>query len=166
MTIVYYKPSCSGSCSRNMNNPITTSKYGMPEKFRGADGGASFSMGRNLYINTNLANETYNIVSLTHAYNNKTGCRCRLSCNHISCTGCNNGKSINVQSSDQYIQRKKNKAIGKGSMPVKSEDNGEILFSFRSQNLNTSRDALRKCRSGGTVAPAKKGARPVSSRCY
>lgn len=59
--------------------------------------------------------------------------------------GCNNDQS-------GYIQRKKMNAVGKGSM-IQS---GAI--SFRSNDANTVNTRLQRCRSGGSVAPAKKGA--------
>ena len=180
MTVVRYYPN---KCSNPVGFPtkqcgingITTSKNGMPEKFNGADGGASFAMGRNLYTNTTLANDNYNISALTDAYL-KSGCSCTISCNHSSCrckacntkfnrySGCNVGKSINVQSSDQHIQRKKNQAIGKGSMPGQTNNNGSYELSFKSQptsNINTSSAALRRCRNSGYVVPPKVVHRPV-----
>ena len=59
---------------------------------------------------------------------------------------CNNDQS-------GYIQRRKMNAVGKSSVPRTTE-----TISFRSQNPNDVRSSLRKCRSGGCVAPAKKGA--------
>lgn len=59
--------------------------------------------------------------------------------------GCNNDQS-------GYIQRRKMNAVGKGSML----GNGPI--SFRSTDVNTVNSRLRRSRSGGSVAPAKKGA--------
>ena len=59
-------------------------------------------------------------------------------------------------SNDQYIQRLKNRAIGSGSTNRQAED-----FSFKTNdktNLNVTNQALRKARSGGCIAPAKKGA--------
>ena len=194
MAIVQYKPSCSNPVSfptrQHINNGITNAKGGMPAKFRGADGGASFAMGRNSYSNTTLANESYNLVSLTDAFKKK-GCTCSASCNHMSCnckvcnsrfnsdtrfnrySGCNVGKSINVQSSDQYIQRRKNQAIGRGSMPGQQTDNtGSYKLSFKTtyeipstnQHTSVANTALRKIRSSGNVPPPKVAARPTCRR--
>lgn len=169
MTIVYYKPYCSNPASypikQNINNGITTAKGGMPAKFRGADGGASFAMGRNLYSNTTKANESYNLVSLTEAFKNKKECNSKY-------YGCSVGKSINVQSSDQYIQRRKNQAIGKGSMPGQTPDGGSYKLSFKttyeipSKNQQTSvaNTALRRSRSSGYVPPPKVAARLACGR--
>jgi hypothetical protein len=65
-----------------------------------------------------------------------------------------NGKQNQVVSHDQYIQRLKNKAIGSGSTNKEQKP-----FSFKSNNntnINVTNQALRKARSGGTIAPAKK----------
>ena len=163
MTVVRYSPNSSNPVSfplkQNTNNGITTSKNGMPKKFNVADGGSSFSMGRNVYLNTTRANEN-NIVSLTDEYKKKRGC----SCNNQKCS-CSSGKLINVQSSDQYIQRKKNQAIGKGSMPGQTNDNGSTELSFKTQsnsNRNTVNSARRRCRNSGYIIPAKVSARPVN----
>jgi hypothetical protein len=194
MTIVQYKPSCSNPVSfptrQHINNGITNAKGGMPAKFRGADGGASFAMGRNLYSNTTLANESYNLASLTEAFKNKQICTCAASCNHMSCSckvcnarfnsdirhnrysGCNVGKSINVQSSDQYIQRRKNQAIGRGSVPVQTNDTGSYKLSFKTtfempstnQHTSVARSALRRSRNSGNVPPPKIAARPACGR--
>ena len=58
---------------------------------------------------------------------------------------CNNDQS-------GYIQRRKMNAIGKGTM-VNTDP-----LSFRSSDANTVNSRLRRCRSGGCAAPAKKGA--------
>ena len=58
---------------------------------------------------------------------------------------CNNDQS-------GYIQRRKMNAIGKGTMINTNP------LSFRSSDANTVNSQLRKCRSGGCAAPAKKGA--------
>ena len=149
-TVHYCSNPASFPLKQNINNGITNSKGGMPQKFRGADGGASFAMGRSLYANrsrlpTTSLEELYRIQKM----NNINGF-------YVT------GKPINIQSSDQYIQRKKNLAIGKGSMP--GFNNGSTDLSFKSNknsNINTSNDARRRCRSGGCVAPKKKGARPT-----
>jgi hypothetical protein len=58
---------------------------------------------------------------------------------------CNNDQS-------GYIQRRKMNAIGKGTMINTNP------LSFRSSDANTVNTRLRRCRSGGCAAPAKKGA--------
>ena len=178
MTIIQYKPSCSNPVSfptrQNINNGLTNVKGGMPAKFRGADGGASFAMGRNLYSKTTLANESYNLASLTDAFKNKQICNTKFNSdtrfNRYS--GCNVGKSINVQSSDQYIQRRKNQAIGRGSAPVQTNDTGSYELAFKTtyelpstnKHSSVANSALRRNRSSGNVPQPKIAARPSGGR--
>ena len=163
-TIHYSSTGCSNSASfplkQSKNNGITYQKNGMPQKFSGADGGTSFAIGRLQYVNTDKPSN----ITLKELYDNKPP-----SCSYVIgrqiTTRCNRGgKPFNIESSDQYIQRKKNQAIGKGTMPGQTEDGGSTVLSFKTQtasNNNTIRAAVRKCRSGGCVAPAKKAARPA-----
>jgi hypothetical protein len=150
MTIktVYYNSSNPAGfpLKQNINNGKTTAKNGMPQKFRGADGGTSFAIGRNIFRNT-----VSNTVSLAELYAKQ-----KSEGKYVT------GKPIVTQSSDQHIQKIKNQAIGKGSMPGQF-NNGPTELSFRPQiasTRNTTRAALRRCRSSGSVAPPKKGARP------
>ena len=59
-------------------------------------------------------------------------------------------------SSSQRIQLLKSKAIGKSSM--KQGLANDATLSFRSQDSHYRNSALARCRGGGCVAPAKKGA--------
>lgn len=148
MTIVYYTPQCSIPVSypkkQYINNGITNSKFGMPQKFKGADGGASFSIGRNVFIKTASLNNTNNLISLIEDYKNNKN---------------NSGKYIPVQNADSYIQRKKNIAIGKGSLPTKNKYNDSYDLSFKQNNSqiiqNEAYNARRKCRNSGSVPPPK-----------
>jgi hypothetical protein len=58
----------------------------------------------------------------------------------------------------QYIELKKINATGKSSTNVVNEPNA---MSFSGVDQNSARDARKKCRSGGCVAPKKKGATPT-----
>ena len=66
-----------------------------------------------------------------------------------------NGKSWG-HGSGEYIMYKKIQAVGKTAnktgLPVKS------LLSYKSVDLTSRNSALSRCRSGGCVAPSKKGA--------
>ena len=55
----------------------------------------------------------------------------------------------------QYIELKKINATGKSSTNVINAPN---LMSFSGVDQNSVRDAKKKCRAGGCVAPKKKGA--------
>lgn len=159
----------NGSLIYANNNPKMTL---MPQKFSVADGTSSFSTGRRVFLNTNRADISYNINDLTNSFNNLTNaankklCNCDVNCGHINCrcNYCNNsknskncnpiGKSINVQSSDTYIQRIKNRAIGRSSMAQKNKDDNRFKLSFAAQNsanINTVNQALRRNRNRGYV---------------
>lgn len=157
---IYYssKPnSTSIPLKQNINNGLTRVKNGLPAKFEGADGGTSFAIGRTQYINTKQESnqtlkELYKIKQPSCSY--ITGRRINSSC-------VRGGKPFNIDSADQHIQKLKNRAIGRGSMPSTPDKDNNIDLSFKSStasNLNTTKAALRRCRNGGCVAPAKKGA--------
>jgi len=116
-----------------INNGQTNVKMGMPQKFAVSDGTASFSLGRKLYINS---------------YNNTN-----LFSNAMTDKSPKNGKPIVSNSAGQHIEQKKNNAIGRAT----TNKNGNT-FSYRSQDNNLVNHRVQRCRSGGCVAPAKKGA--------
>ena len=162
-TVYYSSNVCSNPASfplkQNINNGITRGKNGMPSKFASSDGGSSFAIGRSQYVNTtNTTNQTleklYTEEQPHCSYT--TGRRINRQC-------VRGGKPFNIESADQHIQKLKNLAIGKGSMP--DEDTGSVSreLSFKSStasNFNTVRSAVRRCRSSGAVAPAKKNHYP------
>jgi hypothetical protein len=65
------------------------------------------------------------------------------------------GGGQNWYSSSQHIHLKKINAIGKSSQQSYVKNNQPLAFSGKVQN--DVKSALRRTRSGGTVAPAKKG---------
>ena len=141
MTTVYYRPREQNLENQHLNqlsagfpstshgrNSVSYTKGGMPGKFRGADGESSFAIGRSIYRNINL--------SKTPTTSSRA--------------------SFRVQSSDQYIEQKKNQAIGRGTMPgLSSALNEQTLLSFKSNDNNTRNQALRRCRNRGYVVPPK-----------
>ena len=64
-----------------------------------------------------------------------------------------NGKPIVSNSAGQHIDQKKRNAIGRSTTNKNSN-----TFSYRSQDNNLVNHRVQVCRSGGCVAPAKKGA--------
>lgn len=108
----------------------------MPVKFQSADGGARFATGRHVFKkNTDYAGATSNLYTPQ-----KKG-----------------GKLLGVDGQDRsagsYMERRKAMAIGKGSYSGHTEN-----LAFARRNGNDSNRARRRVRSGGSVAPAKKGA--------
>ena len=157
-----------------INTGLTKSIMGMPQKFRYEDGSNQFSQGRKIFLKTPLCSSNIIGLNLTsirvdsnipncnkNLANNKwsssriqTSMRAIHSNKNLQCI--KNGKKSEVVSSDQYLNKIKNKAIGSGSTNSDQKD-----YSFKSNNktnLNTTNQSLKKVRSGGCVAPAKKGA--------
>ena len=108
----------------------------MPAKFQSADGGATFATGRRIFKkNTDYVGTRTNLYTPQ-----KKG-----------------GKLLGVDGQDRsagsYMERRKAMAIGKGSYSGNMEK-----LAFARRNGNDSNRARRRARSGGSVAPAKKGA--------
>ena len=72
------------------------------------------------------------------------------------------GGGQNWYSSSQHIHLKKINAIGKSSQQSYVNNNQGLAFSGKVQN--DVKSALRRTRSGGTVAPAKKGLYGLSNK--
>ena len=179
VTVVQYK--CSNPASvplkQGKNNAITNVPRGMPQKFNVADGEASFAMGRNIYVNTPQCH------SIIKGPNQFTSIRVDTSVNSKTCnknipnTGwsntkitipgkrrnalysnagercCTNGKMSVVTSGDEYIERKKNRAIGKASSTIGQSGNALGFQGITDQITAT--QARRKVRSSGYVVPPK-----------
>ena len=64
--------------------------------------------------------------------------------------------TYNDTSSSSYIQRRKANAIGKTATKQGLASNASLTYD--NVNINVPKQSLRKVRSGGSVAPAKKGA--------
>ena len=79
---------------------------------------------------------------------------------YINTLNTNNSTDIkntyNDTSSSSYIQRRKANAIGKTATKQGLASNASLTYD--NVNVNTTRQSLRKARSSGSVAPAKKGA--------
>lgn len=157
-----------------INTGLTKSIMGMPQKFRYEDGANKFSQGRKIFLKAPICSSNINGPNLTsiRVDTNTPNCSQNISNNKWSTStiqpsmraihsgkilqSIKNGKKSEVVSSDQHIQKLKNKAIGSGSTNIQEKD-----FSFKSNkntNLNTTNQSLKKVRSGGCTAPPKKGA--------
>ena len=174
---------------QNINNGATIVEQGMPMKPRYADNTATFSQGRQIFLNTPLNNrQLFNNLNCNtgtirvetsdldkkskyvnpenwpsqdnwsrsnHTIHNRKR-------NQIGCTGSSpstcllNGKQNNITTSQEFISKKKNLAIGKGS---KNTDKG---LSYNDNNLYGAHtnyisvyDAKRRTRNGGYIVPPK-----------
>jgi len=186
ITVVKYKCSNPASISLKQakNNAITDVPQGMPQKFRFADGENSFSLGRAVYTN---APQCHSVIKGGNPFTsirvdsqagrncNKTLPNTGWSHTRITIPGkrrnalyantnlnentkcCTNGKMTIVASSDEYIERKKNRAIGKGSSTVglmNKQGNNQLSFQGITEQM-TATQARRKVRNSGYVVPPK-----------
>jgi hypothetical protein len=127
------------SINRSAGNNAILPKNEMPAKFYPSDGGSSFSRGRQVYIQN--AGYDYHRKNQKLIPQRKVG----------KVAGATEG--ANRQSSSSYMETKRNIAIGKSSKSTNSS-----YISFSGENMNDSNRARRRSRSGGAVAPPKKGA--------
>jgi hypothetical protein len=149
-----------------INNKQTSALKGMPFKPNTMEQGASFALGRVAFAR---APEQYKLSSKppTAAQMNSassgfgggngfTGGLITKMGSLSSKTQLVGKGAKNWASSSTRTENLRRMAIGGGSM--NALNNKQVKTSFSNQNLNDSNDALRKCRSGGCIAPAKKGA--------
>ena len=115
------------------NNALLNGKMPMPQKFYPSCNGSMFRNARKTYLN----NEGRGYISKGIYYQSQ------------------NVLQGNYDQS-QYIRLKKTNAIGKSS--TKTGLTTSDFLTFRSNDQNVTRQKLRMARSGGSVAPAKKGA--------
>lgn len=146
----------------------------MPSKFQSSDGSNTFSTGRRVFLQTSSTTIPTTNTQLIKMYQKAKLYNIQANCGHLksdplqsaSCTeNCKYtapSKFIKTQSSDQYIQRRKNLAIGKGTQAHEqtTPDNKSPKYysSFATSNFtnaNTVRQALRRNRNSGYVVPPK-----------
>ena len=146
------------------NNSIISVKYIpgkrnmtlMPSKFQSSDGTASFSQGRNIFLNLEKPNIPTNNYELKQEFIIDKNKNCNVRNNKYSCSV---GKFLPVQSGDQHIQRLKNRAIGRGTLAKQQGHNYVASFSGlnhrKSINYQNTQQALRRLRNRGYVVPPK-----------
>ena len=117
-------------CAPVGHNGILNCSYAMPFKDETASGDSHFSLGRQIYHQTSRANESFT-PEIMQQKKWIGGCR---------------------DASQRTINARTN-AVGLGSMNV---DGGPTSFK-NVVDHNTERNARQRARSGGAVAPLKKG---------
>jgi hypothetical protein len=133
MSIPYQTTGPASFSLKQINNNAQTNAYmGMPFKPATMTQGSEFAIGRQGYIND------VGFPSGSQQY--------------IQQTQFSKKKKFNNSSGEQTNKRKMT-AIGKSSINQKNN-----LMSFSASDNTTVNSALAKCRGGGCVAPAKKGA--------
>ena len=176
MSITVVKYYCSNPASvplkQSSNVRFTNVNSGMPTKFAYADGGSTFSTGRKIYIDApqysdivpgNTPHQSIRVDSHTSSVDIKwsntkitiPGQR-RNALYETQTRCCKNGKMTVVSSADEYIERKKNRAIGRGI----SSSSGFLTFADNNlqgnhtNNLSVT-NAKRRTRNSGYVVPPK-----------
>jgi hypothetical protein len=145
-----------GPTINNINNSELNSIRAMPQKDITSDNESSFKMSRTIYsrtfpntvINTPITHTNYiwqarrNVQQITSIPNGVTS-------NYM------NGKKWygNRDASQVTINRRTNQ-VGVGSL----NSAGNLVGFTTNTDINTTKDALRRVRASGAVAPAKKGA--------
>ena len=183
ITYINYNPYCEiTSCfpiRQALNNGLTAKgvKGGMPQKFASSDGSTSFAVGRKVYSdvvnginNTSKASDGRYGPELVAAFEQNSKC-CQTFIRNEKNPGnplirsirevgkpVSGNKSM-VSSSDDYIQRKKNIAIGKGTNPNSLSlnylnNNSQFGFKGNTSEMDANR-ARRKTRSSGYIVPPK-----------
>ena len=139
------------------NNNQTTARMGMPFKPDTMTQGSDFASGRLAYIENAGTNRKANLntisYSTTTTYTNRP---IKVGINNSTLTaqiGAGKKKNYNVSASERIYLKKIN-AIGKSSTNTLPTE----TMSFSGVDQTSVKNALSRCRGGGTVSPKKKGA--------
>ena len=186
INVVNYNPYCEITSNfpirQALNNGWTARGVigGMPQKFAGADGGASFAVGRKIYAdvvnsvnNTSKASDgrygpelvaAFQTVPKCCLYTEKSPGNPLIRARSVREVGkpVSGNKSM-VASADDYIKRKKNIAIGKGTTPNSLNPNLDLNTQFGFKGTTSQMDAnraRRKARGSGYIVPPKCTGRP------
>jgi hypothetical protein len=149
--------------SNRLGLGTSNSRTGMPLKDLTSDNGTTFAIGRKTYYALNSGKQQL-LSSSDNSKFSKSGYNYIGSRNMQSIQ---NGKPIPNNSSDLYIERKRNLAIGRGSTQNKRIIDPKVSFVSNSrQNINTINQARHLCRNSGCV-PSKKVANRIHnpSKC-
>jgi|TARA_R110002072_G_scaffold345_3_gene2336 hypothetical protein len=143
---------------------ISQSITGMPMKNLTSDNGNTFSSGRQVFYALNSGIPQPLLTSADNAKFSKSGY------NYLGARNMQtlqNGKPIPNNSSDLYIARKRNLAIGRGSTQNPSVSNPAISFNSNVRaNLNTVTQARRSARNSGAIPSRQVANRPHNqARC-
>jgi hypothetical protein len=140
----------------NLNNGQLTAIRAMPQKDSTSDSNSTFEMDRAIYTRT-LPNIENKNPSTSTTYNWQARRNIQQVTSLPSGTSSNymNGKKwYGNRDASQVTTNRRTIQVGIGSLNANNQDFGFETHS----NINTTRDALRRVRAGGSVAPVKKGA--------
>jgi hypothetical protein len=145
-----------GPIINNINNGQLNAIRAMPQKDSTSDGDSTFEMSRGIYTRT-LPNNPTNTPTTHTTYNwqarrnvqQTTSLPTGESSNYI-----NGKKWYGNRDASQVTTNRRTTQVGVGSLNANNQTMGFATHG----DANTTRDALRRVRAGGAVAPAKKGA--------
>ena len=145
----------------NNNLGVLVGKHPNPPKFYPSDTSGGFANNRSQYARTSSSKE----ATKTGINENPNPRPISFFCadTQRSYLTSNATKYIAPTNSGQYMATLRSRAIGKSSYKQGLSNNAPI--SDKNYNRNDSRDALRFARSGGCIAPAKKGSIYNKSLC-
>jgi len=140
----------------NINNGQLSAVRAMPQKDSTSDGDSTFEMSRSVYSRTLPTNPTTTpTVHITYNWQARrnivqtTSIPTGVSSNYM-----NGKKWYGNRDASQVTANRRTTEVGVGSLNAANKPMGFATHS----DINTTRDALRRVRGGGAVAPAKKGA--------
>ena len=138
------------------NNNLTYDRMGMPFKPNTMTQGNDFANGRLAYIQ-NVGNANINPTATSHSttttYTNRP-IKVSVSNSNLNAQmSAGKKKNYNVSASERIYLKKIN-AIGKSSTNTINTN----AMSFSGVDQTSVKNALSRCRGGGTISPKKKGA--------
>jgi len=149
-----------GPIINNINNSELTSIRAMPLKDSTSDGDSTFEMSRKIYTRTMriiLPHDPNDDPRTITTYNWQARRNIQQTTTLPSGTSSKhmNGKKwYGNRDASQVTTNRRTNQVGAGSL---NAPNSPMGFTTNT-DINTTRDALRRVRAGGAVAPAKKGA--------
>jgi hypothetical protein len=135
---------------------VLTGIHPNPPQFYPSDGASTFSQGRSQYMRTRTTQNNFGIgLQEPFSFLRPKPIRQYSADLQKSFTVSKSIKYIPPASSSLYMAAKKSAAIGKSSL--KQTLPADVPLTYKNYNRNDTRHAIRFARSGGCVAPAKKG---------
>jgi hypothetical protein len=133
-----------------VDNGVQYGHHINPPKFGVADNSGDVSTGRSVYLRTNTTRHNMQTGTVDYATNKPTT---QYSAElQKSFLVSQSKKYIGPKDASQFISAKKSASIGQSGITRNNS-----LLSYKSYDNNFVKTQLMRCRSGGCVAPAKKG---------
>jgi hypothetical protein len=137
------------------NYGVLPGKHPNPPQFYPSDGASTFAQGRAQYMRTRTTQNNFDVGLPPFSFLRPKPIRQYSADLQKSFTVSKSTKYVAPASSSLYMAAKKSAAIGKSSL--KQTLPAYTPLTYKNYNRNDTRHAIRIARSGGCVAPAKKG---------